>query len=310
MTKKLSVVVISSIPFDEKGQIDEQGYRTQLRRLSDAGCSVYVAGSASSEAYTLTPDELDQILAISREELEDKVPYRAMGCEPRKAEEMVQFMRHVEKSGIGTAQIFSLDIGHGSKPSDAELELYYSTVIESTPLKIYLSCHPRSAGYTLPIALIEKLANRYPQVTGIAYGGLDMSYHAQLLHRLGDRLEIHNAGPAVAPNTLAMGGNGFMGGEGNFMPSLVQSVITGWQTKDYDLFGSSYSKLMQLAEIFNKGGGGNNRSMKPLMNAFGFPGGHVRAPRVEISAADVEHRVREIVALDIPGLPAPLSAAA
>jgi len=307
MSKKLSVVVISSIPFNEDGSIDEQGYRTQLRRLSDAGCAVYVAGSASSEAYTLTPEELDRVLAISYEELEGKVPYRAMGCEPRKSGEMVQFMRQVEKSGIANAQIFSLDMGHGSKPSEVELELYYSTVIEATSLNIYLSCHPRSAGYSLPLGLIERLANRFPQIAGIAYGGLDMSYHAQLIHRLGDRLEIHNAGPAIAPNTLAMGGNGFMGGEGNFMPSLVQSVITGWQTKDYDLLGTSYSQLMRLAEIFNKSGGGNNRSMKPLMNAFGFPGGHVRAPRVEVSAEDVERRVQEIVALGIPGLPEPLS---
>jgi dihydrodipicolinate synthase/N-acetylneuraminate lyase len=304
VSKKLSVVVISTIPFDNEGKIDEQGYRRQLRRLSDAGCSVYVAGSASSEAYTLSPEELDLILAISYEELEGSVPYRAMGCEPRKASEMVQFMRQVEKSKITTAQIFSLDMGHGSKPNEAELDRYYSTVIESTPLTIYLSCHPRSAGYSLPLRLIENLCDRYPQIAGIAYGGLDMSYHADLIHRLGDRLEIHNAGPAMGPNTLALGGNGFMGGEGNFMPTLVQSVITGWQAKDYDTFRLSYSKLMRLAEIFNKAGGGSNRAMKPLMNAFGFPGGRVRAPRVEIDAEDLERRVKEVVALQIPGLPA------
>src|SRR5688572_25463862 len=109
MEKKLSVVVICIIPFDKDGKVDEAMYRRQLRRLSDAGCSVYVAGSSSSEANTLSPDELDRVLAISVEELQGKVPFRAMGCEPRTSEQMVDFMRHVEKAKFEAAQIFSLD---------------------------------------------------------------------------------------------------------------------------------------------------------------------------------------------------------
>ena len=216
-------------------------------------------------------------------------------------------MRHVERSKIDTAQIFSLDIGHGTKPSEAEMELYYSSIVESTSLKIYLSCHPRAGGAVLPLGMIERLCKRFPQIVGIAYGGLDLSYHAELIHRLGDRLEIHNAGPAIGPNTLFLGGNGFMGGEGNFMPTLVQSVITAWQAKDYPGLAASYGKLMRLAEIFARGGGGANRSMKPIMNAFGLPGGTVRAPRLAVSAEEVAKRVKDIVALEIPGLPQPLA---
>jgi 4-hydroxy-tetrahydrodipicolinate synthase len=305
MDKKLSVVVISIIPFDERGRIDEAGYRRQLRRISEAGCSVYVAGSASSEANTLTPEELERVLAISREELEGKVPYRAMGCEPRKASDMIAFMRQVERARIETAQIFSLDMGHGAKPNEAEMELYYRSIIESTSCKIYLSCHPRSGGYVIPIALVERLCNRYRQITGMAYGGLDMSYLAELIHRLGDRIEIHNAGPAIAPNTLSLGGNGFMGTEGNFMPTLVQSVIRAWQEKDREAFRTCYCTLMRLVDIFQRSGGGNLRSVKPLMNAFGFPGGHLRAPRLPISEEDLARRVKDIMALGIPGLPAP-----
>jgi 4-hydroxy-tetrahydrodipicolinate synthase len=307
MEKKLSVVVISIVPFDEDGAIDEAAYRRQLRRLRDAGCSVYVAGSGSSEAYTLSPEEMDRVLAISYEELEGHVPYRAMGCEPHKASEMIDFMRRVERSKIGAAQIFSLDIGHGTKPSEAELELFYSTVIEATSLEIHLSCHPRSIGFALPLRLIERLCDRYSQIVGIAYGGLDMSYLAELIHRLGDRLEIHNAGPAIAVNTLSLGGNGFMGTEGNFMPSLVQSVITAWQAKDYDGLRASYGKLMRLAEIFSRSGGGAVRSVKPIMNAFGLPGGRLRPPRLPISSEDVAQRVKDILALDIPGIPEPIS---
>jgi 4-hydroxy-tetrahydrodipicolinate synthase len=305
--RKLSVVVIAIIPFDEANRVDEGMYRKQLRRIRDAGCSVYVAGSASGEAHTLSPEELDQVLAISAEELKGKVPFRAMGFEPRTAQQMIRFMRHVERAQIDTAQIFSLDMGHGAKPSIAEMEQYYSSVMESTSLKIYLSCHPRSMGFHLPLEMLERLCNRFPQIEGIAYGGLDMSYLAELIHRLGDRLEIHNAGPAIAVNTLSMGGNGFMGTEGNFSPELVQAVITSWQSEDFRALRESYSKLMRFASIHSRSGGGFIRSLKPLMNAFGLPGGRLRSPRLPISYDDLEQRVADIVKLDLPGIPAPLS---
>src|SRR3954462_8588460 len=109
--KKLSVVVITLTPFDEQGGLDEAAYRTQLRRLRDAGVSVYVAGSGTSEHYTFTPDELDPVLEISVEELKGKVPFRAMGCEPRLPREMITCMKYAERAKVDAAQIFSMEIG-------------------------------------------------------------------------------------------------------------------------------------------------------------------------------------------------------
>src|SRR6266542_3384913 len=112
MNKKLSVVVICITPFDDQGSLDERAFRRQLGRLREAGVSVYVAGSGSSEAYTYTAEERDRVLAIAVEELKGKVQVRAMGCEPRQAREMVDFMHAAERAKVDAAQIFSLEIGH------------------------------------------------------------------------------------------------------------------------------------------------------------------------------------------------------
>ncbi|WP_168208265.1 dihydrodipicolinate synthase family protein [Agrobacterium sp. T29] len=306
MSKKRSVVVVSITTFDDRGRLDEEAYRKHLGRLRDARCSVYVS-SISSEVYSMSKEEIDRVLAISREELEGRVPYRAMGFEPRNAQELISFMQQVEKAGVGAAQIFSLDLGHGVKPNEAELEIYYSTIIESSPLKFWLSSHPKSMGYELPLSLVERLCNKYSQIQGIAYGGVDLSYYAELIHRLGDRLEIHNAGPALALNSLGLGANGFMGSEGNFAPQLVQSVIDAWEANDYPALAAAYGKLMRLTGIILRSGGVGMRSVKPLMNAFGFPAGMLRAPRLPIGNNDLDRRIDDIVALDIPGIPAPIS---
>jgi 4-hydroxy-tetrahydrodipicolinate synthase len=299
--KKLSVVVISITPFDKKGQLDEKAFRTHLRRLRAAGVSVYVGGAGSGEGYTFTPDELDSVLKISVEELKGKVPFRAMGNEPRTATEMINYMRHVEKAKVDAAQIFSIEIGHGTKPLERELELYYNSIIESTSLPIYLSSH-EFAGYVLPISLIERLLDRFPQIVGIAYGGTDTIYLSELLRRVAGRIEVHCAGPANALNVLGLGGNGFMGGEGNFCPELVQSVITAYSTGDVKTFRTNWWKVLTFCGIHTRYGSSqaSMRAVKPLMNAFGLPGGFLRAPRLPISQEDLEKMISEVNALEIP----------
>jgi 4-hydroxy-tetrahydrodipicolinate synthase len=302
MNKKLSVVVISLTPFDERGAIDEAALRRQFGRLRDAGCAIYVAGSGSSEAYSLTPEERDRVFAIAVEELKGKATFRAMGCEPRLTSEMVAYLKAAERAKMDAAQIFSLDIGHGAKPRPNELDQYYSTAIESTSLPIYLSSH-RAAGYFLPIDLIERLVNRFPNVAGVAYGGTDTVYLAELINRVGDRIEVHCAGPGMALTTLGLGGNGFMGGEGNLSPMLVASVINAFAAGDREKVRDSYSKLMRFTAINNRYGGSSMRGMKPLMNAFGLPGGHMRPPRIPISGTELDEVVKDVLRLDLPGLP-------
>jgi 4-hydroxy-tetrahydrodipicolinate synthase len=304
MIGKRSVVVISLTPFDEKGALDEARFRRQLGRLRDAGVAVYVAGSASSEGYSLNPDELDRVLEISVEELKGKATFRAMGCEPRNAGEMIRFMRHCERAKVDAAQIFSLDIGHGTKPTQAEMLLYYSTVIEATSLPLYLSSH-QSAGYILPLDVVETLVDRFPQIAGINYGGHDTVYLSELIHRFKDRIEVHCAGPANALTVLSLGGNGFMGAEGNFMPTLVASVINAYEANDAATLRESFRKLMAFAGLHSKyaGSAASMRGMKPLMNAFGLPGGYPRPPRLPLTGAPLEELIKGVIALDIPGVP-------
>jgi 4-hydroxy-tetrahydrodipicolinate synthase len=304
MSKKLSAIVICITPFDQKGEIHELEFRRQLTRLSDAGVCIYVAGSGSSEAYTYTREERDRVLAIAVDEVKGKVPVRAMGCEPRLISEMVDFVRCAERAKVDAVQIFSLDIGHGMKPSMAEMEKYYSTVIEATSLPVYLSSHIVS-GYNIPVDLIERLVRRYSSIAGVHYGGPNVVHIAELVARVGDKIEIHCAGPFNAVNTLCLGANGFMGGEGNFCPALVASVISAFASRDMNLLRESFGKLVTFASINNRYGGSasTNRALKPLMNAFGLPGGTLRLPRMPIGGAELNQMINEVLLLEISEIP-------
>lgn len=302
MIGDLSVIVVSHTPFNRDGALDEAAFRRHLSRLRVAGCAVHVCGSGSGEAYSFSPEERDRVLAIAVEELKGIVPVYGMGSEPRIPSEMVTFVQAAERAGVDAVQIFSLDIGHGTKPTVPEMERYYRTVIEATSLPILLSSH-KSSGYFLPVDLVERLAADYPTLGGIAYSGPDVAYLASLVERLGDRMMVHSAGPLNAVNVMTLGGNGFMGGEGNLSPRLVAEVIASFRDRDERRLRASFGKLMALAAIYQRYGGSSMRGMKPLLDRLGLPGGHLRPPRLPISSAELDELERQVRVLDLPGIP-------
>jgi dihydrodipicolinate synthase/N-acetylneuraminate lyase len=260
-----------------------------------------VVGSGSGEGYALTRAERDRIMAVAVEELKGRVPVRAMGCEPRLIDDMIEFLQAAERADVDAAQIFSLEIGHGSKPTREELERYYCSVIESTRLPLYLSSH-HASGYFLPLDLIARLADRYPHLTGIAYGGSDLDYLASLIRRMRGRLDIHCAGAYNAMTVLALGGNAFMGPEGNLAPQLCASVIAGFATRDPETLRIAFDRLLALWAITNRYGGSMLRGLKPLMNAYGLPAGVLRSPRLPVNATDLKDMIAAVAKLEIPEL--------
>jgi 4-hydroxy-tetrahydrodipicolinate synthase len=298
----LSVITISITPFDDKGAVDEPAFRRHLHRLGDAGISVFVGGSGSGEGYALTPEERNRILTIAVEELGGKVPVFADGVEPRNARETLQFVREIESIKLDAVRIMPLDPGHGSKPNPAEIERFHRAVCEATSRPLILTSH-QAAGYILPIDLVERLADRYSHIRAINYGGTDTTYLAELIKRLAGRMQVHCAGCTNGLTTLSLGGNGFMGNEGNFAPTLAAAVLAAFKAGDNVALKESFGKLMSLAAIVRRYGGSSLRGLKPMLNLFGVPGGTLREPRMPLDPAEVEKMAKAVDALQIPGAP-------
>ena len=94
--------VMSLTPFDESGDIDEEGFRKHLRRLAGTGVGIYVGGSGSGEAHAYRNGEMDRILSIAKEAVPETVPLYVNGFEPRSA------------TGIARVASFALEIGRAS----------------------------------------------------------------------------------------------------------------------------------------------------------------------------------------------------
>ena len=289
MRKQYSAIVHSLTPFDEKFRLDEAALRRHLRRLRDAGVSVYIGAAGAAEGNTLTRDERDRVLAIAVEELKGKVPVRAAGTEPRDAAEMVEFLRSAEALKVDAAQIYSMDMGHGLVPNRREIEHYFRTAIEATSLPVIIS-NQKKVGYALPLDMVEQLAARYPNFAGYAYDINDIFYMIELLQRLGDRLEIHCSGTENALFTLGMGGNGYQGMEGNIAPKLANTIVTALRREGH----GSHARVVPQAHAtaHHTEGHGAQQHARHQAGAQRVRTGrrHVRPPRLPMPATNWRRR--------------------
>ena len=298
-----STFVISITTFDERGNLDEGALRAHFQRMADAGIGVFVGGSSPGEGYSLTRDESLRVLAIAAEELQGKVPARAMGVEPRTAQTMVDYGKLVEAQGLDAMQIYSLDVGHGNKPTDAELEAYFRTVLESVTLPVVLSSH-QAMGYAIPLGMIQRLVSDYDHIIGINCTQPDLTYLVKMVDQVGDKVDIHVGGPMQGLTALALGATGFLTSEANFAPKLCQSIITHYAAGDFPAASQAFATLLRVFSVNRFGT--SARWNKAAMAVLGLPGHHLRDPHVpvdEAGQAEIATAFKKLDLWRIEGLP-------
>ena len=304
MTSKItrmqpSVFVISITPFTTDGQLDEDGLRAHLDRMADAGVGVYLGGGGSGEGFTLDSGEARRVLEIGVDQIGGRVPVRAMGTEPRTAQQMIDHLALAADVGVDAAQVYSLDPGHGHRPTRAEIETYLRTVLESTSLPCVVSSH-QSVGYALRPDLIADLAEEHPHLVGVNCSHTDVGALVALCDAVGGRLEIHVGGPVQGLTALALGAQGYLSSEANVAPRLCASVITAHQAADLPTTFSAFATVVRLSGLLYRHGG--IRATKAVLDRLGLPGGTVRLPQLAVTDTVVDEVLGHLHQTGVPAI--------
>ncbi|HTJ62200.1 MAG TPA: dihydrodipicolinate synthase family protein [Alphaproteobacteria bacterium] len=287
MAAKLSTFCCSVTPFDEKGRLDLEAAEAHFARVADAGVCLYVGGSSPGEGYSFSEQEMKDLLKIGVKAAGGKVSVRAMGVEPRNAEQMVKFLKLAADTGVDACQIYSLDVGHGWKPGTIELEAYYRAALEACPLPAIISSHA-FMGYNAPIDLLERLANEYDNLIGINLTTPDYLHLTEAIARLRPRLEIHVGGPMNTLTALALGANGYLSSEAAIAPKLCRSVIAHWEEGRLEDAFKAYGNVMAIMVGLNSIPGASVRRLKGAQRLLGRPGSYLRSPFAPLTEAELD----------------------
>jgi len=288
--------VISLTPFTEGGALDEAALRAHLRRLRGAGIGVYLAGSGSGEGYTLARDERRRVLEVGAEELAGAVPVRAMGVEPRTANEVVELAEDAVGAGVEATQVYSLDLGHGYLPTADEQRTYLRTVLDRAPGDLVVSTH-QSVGYHYEPALLDEVLGEYPRVVGVNVTHRDLVYVAEVVDAVDGRVDVHVGGPMHALGATALGATGYLSSEGNLAPRLCVAVLEHVDAGDRDGAARRHGQVMEIHEATQALGG--IVGTKAALRLLGAPGGWPRPPRLPVAPERAQALVDVLVRLGV-----------
>lgn len=280
-----SVSAVAITPFGSSGEFDEQLIRSHLRRLAAAGVGVYVGGGGSGEGYALDQAETQRLVEVAVDELGGKVPVRAMGKEPRLATEMVDYVRMATTAGVDACQIYSLDQGHGHRPTMPELERYFVEILDNVDVPTVLSTH-QSVGYQVPVSMLERLVQRFPTVIGINSSHQDLGYLRQIIDAVGSEVSINVGGPLHGLTNLSLGGHGFVCSEANLAPFTCQRVIDAFVAGDGTAMIDAFGTVVRLFEALY--GAGGIRATKAVLSRLGLAGGPPRLPQLPVDSNVVD----------------------
>lgn len=295
-SRPLSTLCCAVTPFTPAGLLDLEATGDLVRRFADAGIGTYVGGSSPGEGNALTLDETEQLLGTAVHAMAGRQEVRAMGVEPRNAQELLQRGRIAESVGVDGMQLYSLDCGHGNRPTPDEIAHYFRTLAGGISLPLYLSSHV-SSGYLIPLDVVAELLEEFPHIAGINVTTPDLGYLSRVVDIATGRADVHVGGPMQAMTAFALGAQGFLSADANLAPRLAASIVSRQAAGDGDGAAAAYARFIRLFRINEWGG--SMRWLKAAMAVLGLPGHHLRPPFLPLDAAASRRITLALDELDI-----------
>jgi 4-hydroxy-tetrahydrodipicolinate synthase len=282
-TRSRSIWIPCLNPFIPDGGLDEDALRAHMRRFADVNASVFVANEGTGESFAMPDSEVRRVLEIAGEELLGKVPVRAMGRMARTAREQLEFVRMVkEVGGTDGIHIYTLDMGHGFRPSRREVDQYLNTVLGGIDMPITLSLS-FVLGWEYPVDLVAEMIERFPNITGLIVTSESELYLDEVISAVGEQVEIHTV-TWLAMTNLALGGDGFAGPEAVIAPKLSMKLMNDYAAGDYASAEDAFSRLMKLTRLNRRFG---TAGVKAAVRYLGHEAGDVREPRLSLHPEEV-----------------------
>lgn len=277
---------MSITPFDEDYALDEEALRAHLRRMVEAGVGVYLGSPGTGEGHALSADELRRVYEIGVAECKGRVPVYANPPEGRTVEQLRARMELAREAGVDLVQAYTVDAGHGMRPTEREQEAYYRELFEGFDHPLGLSVNLLAGGYANPVPLLVRLVRDFPQIEVVNVNNPPVSALAELIDELGTRVRFYTDA-FMYPDAIALGASGCLTGHVNVVPHLIRALGESLARGDRDRASSAFHDLFRVQRVVAGFGtdalpqNWSGRWIKAAMAVLGHPGhsdGRMRRP--------------------------------
>ncbi len=260
-------------PFDNKGNIDEEGLRSNINYLIDKGVNGLVGAGTTGESATITHDEHKQIIEVLVDEVDGRVETIA-GTGSNSTSEALNLTKFAQDIGVDAALVIT---PYYNKPQQHALVNHYQAV-GTCDLPIIAYNVPSRTGVNMDVETIVEIAkidniDAVKEASGMAEG-------------LEDDFNILSGEDSLTLPIMAVGGTGVISASANIDAKRMVLMVDSILNDDYDRAFELHNEMLELIRaLFIES---NPVPVKTSMNLMGLPAGDLRAPLAPMKEENLE----------------------
>jgi len=266
-------------PFDGRGDVDLDGFASNVRAHVSAGaCGIVVTGS-TGEAALLDDAERNALVSRARRELPDGCTLLAgTGAESTRA--TIARSRAAADRGADAVLVVAPHYYGEAMTPDALLS-HYHQVADASPIPVLLYTIPKYMHFALPPEVVAQLA-RHENIVGMKDSSGDATLLARYLESQSDSFHVLTGSGVLFGDALRMGAHGGILAVSLFAPELSFDVWRARERGDQAAVVRAQEMLAPLAAKIV--GGMGVAGVKAAMDSVGLTGGAPRSPLRPLSA--------------------------
>ena len=287
------VIPACLLPFHADLSIDEASYRKHLQDVARVrGLSAITINAHASEVASCTFDEQERVLAITMDEIGDRIPI-VNGVYADGSLEAARIARMAERGGASCLLVFPpnpLGLGSQSRPEMAIA--HFKAIADATDLPIICFQYPLASGLGYPVDTLLRLVEAVPSVRAIkdwCNNPVQHERQIRLLQSLPRPVNVLTTHSSWLFSSLVLGCNGLLSGSGSVIADLQAALWHAVKSNDLARAKQLNDRIFPIAQAFYADPfvDMHNRMKEALVLLGRIHCAAVRPPLVKLSAAEI-----------------------
>ena len=254
-------------PFRNDLSLDLDGLARNVDEMAAYPFCALVAAGGTGELYSMSPDEIEKVVATSVKATNGRMPIVAgTGFNMTLG---VEIAKRVAKAGASC--ILALPPYYVAAPEEG-LFSYYEAIGKATDLPLMV--YSRDWAVFTP-DMLARLAERVPTLVGWKDGQGDVRKYQRIMERNGDRLAwFGGLGDDCVPGYFAIGVQAYTSSISNIAPKLSLALADAGLKCDFTRLSELMMRYVNpLYALRERSKGYEVAVMKEAMQMLGMPGG-------------------------------------
>jgi Dihydrodipicolinate synthase/N-acetylneuraminate lyase len=268
-------------PFKNDLSLDLDALARNVAEMVRHPFCALVAAGGTGEMYSMTPDEIEQVVRVTVEAAGGKMPVVAgTGFNVPIGSDIA---RRVEKAG---AQCLLVLPPYYSNSPERGLFDFYRAIGQASGLPIMV--YSRDWAVFTP-EMVARLADYVPTLAAWKDGQGDVRKYQRIMQFNGDRLAwFGGLGDDCVPGYFAAGVQAYTSSISNISPKVSLALAKAGMARDFDTLDELMKKYVHpLYALRERTKGYEVSAMKAAMEIIGMPAGPVRPPLQNCSEKDI-----------------------